>query len=382
MSMRSKRIERRLKRTIFGALAGRQVTSVEPTNIDLSAIRKILFVRANFRMGNLLLVTPALAAARRALPDARLDVLSAGPHDVLLNHHPAVDEVLLFTRAMLIRPRGLTGLIWKIRRERYDLVVDCARGGSFFGAVLCGMSGGRYRVAATGSRYRAFFNVHVTRAPDVDHKVDLLPSVLAAIGIPPVTREMGVVLTEEERERARIRWERLGLPDEAAVVGIIVGGRDAKRITRNDLLELVAQLQARGSRVALLIGPEEQEIASELREAMPDGATVVDPLPVREFAALLARFTVVVSADTGPMHLAVAVGVPTVAILKSTASWLYRPVGDRHRALYDERGVRPARIAATVERLLATASLRRREPVRRNGADQPLAYARVALAHR
>ncbi len=354
MSLRSKRVERRLKRLIFGTLARRELAFVEIADIDLSTIRKVLFVRANFRMGNLLLVTPALAAARRALPGARLDMLGPASYEALLKHHPDVDRLLRFARGMLIRPRAFIGLIQQIRRERYDLVVDCARGGSFFGAVLCGLSGGRYRVAAADSRYRAFFNVHVPRSPNADHKVDLLPSVLQGIGIPPVTRDMSVALTEAERQQAKDRWEGLGFPNDVAVVGIIVGGRGTKRLSRSDLFETVARLLKRAARVALLVGPEEREMVGVLREAMPS-TTVVPPLELRDFAALLARFAVVVTADTGPMHLAVALGVPTVAILQSKASRFYRPLGPQHRVLYDERGVRPAAVAAAVEGLLAGA---------------------------
>ena len=351
MSELSKRIERRLKRLVFGTLLSRNRGAVDAPTLDLSSIRRVLFVRANFRMGNLLLATPALAAVRRALPAARVDVLGTALHEVLLRHHPDVDGILCLSRGTLARPWSLLRLARRIRRARYDLVVDCARGGSFLGAVLCGLSGGRYRVAAASSRYRAAFNVLVPRPTGHRHKIDLLLGVLEDIGIPPVTRDMKVALTEEERRQATRQWAALGLPDAQAVVGVMVGGRGGKRLPMQHLVETVAGIRQR-AHVALLVGPEEQELIGTLRQAMPEEVTIIPPLPLREFAALLARFALVVTADTGPMHLAVAVGVPTVALLRSEASLRYRPLGARHRVLYDEQVVAPNAVIAAVDAIL------------------------------
>ncbi len=352
MSELSKRIERRLKRLVFGTLLSRNRGAVDVPSLDLSSIRRVLFVRANFRMGNLLLVTPALAAVRRALPAARVDVLGTELHEVLLRHHPDVDGVLRLSRGTLARPWSLLRLARQIRHARYDLVVDCARGGSFLGAVLCGLSGGRYRVAAASSRYRAAFNVLVPRRTGDHHKIDLLLGVLEDIGIPPVTRDMKVVLSEGERLQATRQWEAFGLPDTKAVVGILVGGRGNKRLPMDHLVETVVRLRQRAAHVALLVGPEERDLVGTLRQSMPEGVTIILPLPLRDFAALLARFALVVTADTGPMHLAVALGVPTVALLRSEASLRYRPRGARHRVLYDEHGIAPDAVIAAVDSIL------------------------------
>ncbi len=352
MSELSKRFERRLKRLVFGTLLSRNRGAVDVPTLDLSSIRRVLFVRANFRMGNLLLVTPAMAAVRRALPAARVDVLGTALHEVLLRHHPDVDGIMRLSRGTLARPWSLLGLARRIRRARYDLVVDCARGGSFLGAVLCGLSGGRYRVAAASSRYRAAFNVLVPRRTGDRHKIDLLLGVLEDIGIPPVTRDMKVALTDEEHRQAARQWEAFGLPDAEAVVGVMVGGRGGKRLPMQHLVETVVGLRRRAVHVALLVGPEEQELIGTLRQTMPEEVTIIPPLPLREFAALLARFALVVTADTGPMHLAVAVGVPTVALLRSQASLRYRPLGERHRVLYDERAVAPDAVIAAVDSIL------------------------------
>src|SRR5262249_54111052 len=113
------RLERRFKYRLFSLLtAGATAESTDPSAIDLSSCRRLLLVRVNVRMGNLLLVTPALAALRNALPDARLDVLCYETYAPLLAHDPDIDRMLGFHRRMLCNPRALARLIRTLRRER------------------------------------------------------------------------------------------------------------------------------------------------------------------------------------------------------------------------------------------------------------------------
>lgn len=295
----------------------------------------MLLVRANVRMGNLLLITPALTALRRALPDARLDILCFDAYATLLEHNPDVDRTIGFDRRTLSRPWKLVGLMRALRRERYDLVVDCARGASFLGAVLSAASGGRYRAAEAGSRYQRFFNLHVRRGgADLKHKVDVLRAFLAALGIPPITGDLKVVLSEEERARAAARWEAWGLASAAAPVGVIMGARGRKQWPRARFLELIERLQADGQ-LALVVfaGPDEQAEIRKLAARLAHQVVIAPQCSVRDFAALLARCALVVTGDTGPMHLAAAVGVPTVAVFHATHKIYYAPQGAAHRAV-------------------------------------------------
>jgi len=360
------RLERRLKRKVFGLLTGgASAKSVDPSAIDLAHCRRALLVRVNVRMGNLLLVTPALAALRQALPRARLDVLCYDTYASLLAHDPDVDRVIGFRRRMLCNPWALGRLVRTLRRERYDLVVEGARGASLFGALLAAVSGGRYRAGAAGSRYQVCFNVHVPRRPNVEHKVDLLLAFLEGLGVRPVTRSLKVVLTEAERSRAQARCRAWGLQASDITVGIIVGGRGRKRWPHGRLLELIQDIQARpGVVVVLFPGPEERHEATRLARDLIHPVLVAPQLGIRDFAALLSACTLVVTGDTGPMHLAAAVGVPTIAVFHTTKARSYAPRGPLHRAVQVEeaRGIEGLRGAVG-------------EAIARAGADRAPAMA-------
>jgi heptosyltransferase-3 len=167
---------------------------------------------------------------------------------------------------------------------------------------------------------------------------------------------MKVVLTAGERRRATARWIAAGLPPGALVVGALAGGRGDKRRPLPALLDTVARLRERGTRVAVLVGPEERALLPVLRRTCADGVIVVPPLGLREFAAMLAGCAVVVTPDCGPMHLAVALGVPTHAVLQSVSSLWYRPLGRLHRALYDPSGVPVATVVTAAESMLSASS--------------------------
>jgi heptosyltransferase-3 len=329
-----KRIERRLKRTIFGWMAGKPSTTViAPTAVELQSVRRVLVVRPNFRMGNLLLITPALAALREALPGRRIDVIGTGDYLSLLAHSPDIDGLIQVNRHSFT-PRNLLRLARYLREANYDLAIDGARGSSFLGACVVGLSRARYRVGSAEGRYRRFFNVPVAVDRGSLHKVDLLLSLLDGIGIPAASREMKVVLTDAEQLDAATLWQELGLARRRHAVGINLGARGEKRLPAEQIVTLARELHATDDlAIVLFAGPEDADTLAQIRHHLPDGAVVAPRLSVRAFAAMLARCTVVVTADTGPMHLAAAVGTPTVTLMVDPRSAYYRPLGAQHRVL-------------------------------------------------
>lgn len=352
-----KRIERRLKRRIFGLVARRGSAQRGAAAVDLGAVRRVLLVRANVRLGNLLLITPAIAALRQALPTARIDVLCDAAYGCLLAADPAVNDVVPVDRPTLRNPIALARLARRLRRTRYDLVIECARGGSFLGAVLTRLSGGRWRVGSSEGRYGRFFNVQVPRGRRT-HKVDLLLDLLAGIGVPPAGSELRMVLTDEERAAAAERWASWGVSPGRPVIGVNLGGRGRKQWPIERFLDLTRRLaRIAGAHVALFGGPEERALQEYVAQAgLPERTVVVPLVPVREFAALLAGCTVVVTADTGPMHLAAAVHTPTVVIARTEASSDYAPRTE------SDRLVRAADDASVERVLLAVADALRASP--------------------
>src|SRR5262249_23969679 len=331
MSDRRRRAER--------ALRGRLRTGgVPPAAVGLGSVRKVLLIRLNTRLGNLLLVTPALVAVRRALPAAQVDLLCLDHYADLLAGNPDLDCTITLRLRWRLPLVTMLRLVRRLRHEHYDLVIDCGRGSSFLGTALARRSRGGCPVAQGGARYVPAFNGHVHKRADYDHKVELVLDLLQGLGIPAVTREVVLTLSETDHAGAAASWCRLGLPDAAPVVGVHVGGRGRKRWPLQRFLHLVRTVTgALHVPVLLFPGPEDRHRIAPVRDCTPAATVVAPALGARAFAAFVARCAVLVCSDSGPMHLAAAVGVPTVAIFSTRQSLQYRPRGPRHIALLDER---------------------------------------------
>jgi heptosyltransferase-3 len=354
-----KRTERSIKRAVFGLLLGRRGAADEP--VDLARVRRVLVVRANFRMGNLLLVTPALAALRRALPEARIDVVAPKAYVDLLAHSPDVDGRIGVDRRMLTAPWSLLRLVRRLRGERYDLALDGGRGSSFLGAFLVGVSGSRRRVAAAGSRYEAMFDTLVPIEAGLRHKVDLLLAVLEGLGVPTTTRSPSVTVTDEERTEAAARWRTLGVAPETPAIAVNIGARGTKRWPVDRVAELVCSLRAEHDRPVILIaGPEDDERLAAMRPHLPSGVAVAPRMAIRPFAAFISQAAVLVTQDTGPLHLAAAVGVPTVALLVAPRSAAFAPRGSLDRAVYTDSSARVPKVLEAVRAVLERAPAARR----------------------
>jgi len=173
------------------------------------------------------------------------------------------------------------------------------------------------------------------------HKVDLLLAVLESLGIESPTRALSVTVTVDERDEARARWRALGVTPEKPAIAVNIGARGSKRWPVDRVLDLVRGLQAEHDRpVVLLAGPEDEERLREMRPHLPDGVVVAPRLAIRAFAAFLSQAAVLVTQDTGPMHLAAAVGVPIVALLVAPRSAVFMPRGLSDRAVFTGRAPR------------------------------------------
>lgn len=337
---RLKTLGRRIRHR--GARALLRPLECDPRPVDAirpEAIDRLLIVRPNFRMGNLLLTTPALSAARRALPGAEIDLLATPAYHELLDGHPDVDRVLTFDRSMLARPWSLVGLVRRLRARRYDLLVDASEGESLTGALLARLSGARRRAVASPSRYDALFDVRVPRDGEPPHRVERLLGLLERLGIAVEDApRMSIALDEEERSWADARRREWGVPEGFHVVGVNIGARGSKRWPMASFARLVERLREE-PRVGVVVfaGPEDLDRLEAAEERLPEDVAIDTTHEVRRFAALLERCAAFVTGDTGPMHLAAAVGTPVVSIFRKDNHRVFAPRGPDHRRLGDAR---------------------------------------------
>jgi lipopolysaccharide heptosyltransferase II len=291
-------------------------------NIDRGSIRKLLVIKLR-AVGDVLLATAVLPNLREAFPDATIDFLvERGCRDVV-EGNDRVDTVIVFSKTALNGARILLDL----RRGRYDMVIDLF--GNPRSALMTFASGARYRVGYD-FRGRAYaYNVLVKpRGADV-HNVEFNLDALRRIGVPVTHASPHFPLSEGDREFARREAERLGLSGSLAVGFNPGANRPTERWPAERFAELGALLAARyAARICVFWGPGEKPLAEGIAARIGNAAAVAPPTSLKQLGAMFERCSLVVSNDTGPMHIAAALGRPTVGIFGPVNPLLQGPYGE------------------------------------------------------
>ncbi len=287
----------------------------------LATIRKVLVIRTDERVGNQLLTTPLLRALKLGIPQAELHLLaSARKASVVASRH--VDRVIPFEKRLAFRrPWRLAALLRGLRRERYDVVIEAGHwsGASLTALLLARLVHGRMIVGHDRQSSDRFLSHPVRHDPanevEVPAKLELLrPLGLLPRGLEPET-ELG-----SDTGPAHALLARLSLAPGFALLN--PGARLADRRWPPASYAAVARgLAARGFSVLVVWGPGEEPLARAIAEA--SGARLAPPTDLALLAGLLRLARLCVSNNTGPMHLSVAVGTPTVGVFLSNdaARW-------------------------------------------------------------
>jgi heptosyltransferase-1 len=278
---------------------------------------KALLVRLS-SIGDVVHTLPTLAALRRHGWEA--DWLVEPASHPLLAANPALTRSLLAPPAKAFRWRRALATVRSLRAGRYDAALDLQ--GLWKSAAWARVSGARrvvgWAAAARRERGSAVLLRERLAAPAVDgHVIDKNLALLRALGIEAVgTREFPLPSSPQVSSRVAAQLATLGLRGFAL---LNPGGGWASKLWPPERHgELARGLRALGTRVLVSWGPGEQELAERVVAAADGAALVSFPTSLGEYIELARRARLVVGADTGPLHLACAVGTPVVALFGPT----------------------------------------------------------------
>ncbi len=302
--------------------------------LDPTRVERLLLVRPRF-LGDICLTLPALDAARRAAPRARVAYLVEREAAPLLEGDPRVDELIVAERHA--GPRAAAALVRRLRRFAPEVAFD------FFcnprTALLSFLSGARARVGYPHKGWRSALYTHHAR-PRTLSAVGFHLASLAALGWPADGGTPRLHVGETARADAARALAELGLPADARLVGFHPGARWPTRRWDPGNYAALAQryLAAEPRGVALVTGgPGEEELVRAVAARLPAGrAFTITGWPIARFVALQAGCAAFVCGDTGPLHTAVAAGTPTLGLLSRNRPAMFFPYPRSlgHRAHY------------------------------------------------
>ena len=311
-------------------------------------LSSILIIKLS-AIGDVVQALPLLSVLRESFPAARIDWLVEEEAAGIIKGHPAVNRVFISHRKSWQKKilkgmgygsvvREALGFIKEIRSCRYDLVIDLQ--GLFKSGILTGLSRGRRKIGLAGAREGGwlFLNERPVEVDAQKHAIDLYLNFAEYLGCRFTSWNGNIPVSQTDKGSIDRLLER-------------DVDKETPRVIINPMAKWKTKLWE-PERFALLADRLQDDLSCKVfftgsgndRETIEDISRTMKKEPVnlagrtslKELAYLFSKSRVLVSTDTGPMHIAAAMGCPVVALFGPTAPWRTGPYGQGHRVIRAE----------------------------------------------
>ena len=312
--------------------------------------RKILLIKLS-AVGDVIHTIPVLNKLRRRYPAARLDWLVTPAIGELLQHHPAITNVIAFAREDWTAPWRVARLALELRRTGYDLVVDMH--GQFRTAIFTLATGAPVRIgfdrpraavwdasprkfpeearkhAWQGAREGSWLAyTHHIPVPTLDlHAVDRYLNIGPLLGLDGGPADFAFPIPREASTRIDALVDYYGVAGKK--LAVLAPGTiwETKQWRSDGFAEVARHFMQKGFAVMLIGSNRERAVCEEVAKLAPGAVNLAGETTLSELAALVRRSAISVTNDSGPMHLAVAVDRPVVSIFGPTDPIWIGPYG-------------------------------------------------------
>ncbi|MGB2867195.1 MAG: lipopolysaccharide heptosyltransferase II [Bacteroidota bacterium] len=284
-----------------------------------SEFKNILVVQTAF-IGDVILTLPLVQLIKKNFPETSVDIVVVSRASGLFSNHPSIRNVIPYDKRG--RDKGIRGFR-RIQRtlesNRYDLAVVPHR--SLRSALLVRMAGIPRRVGFSTSAGRWLLTDRVQYRSGI-HEIERNISLLSALGFNVTGHELPRVYpSDADRDAVERLFQGLSMDPSAPMVGVAPGTIwNTKRWPKERFAEVVRRLGSEGFEVLLVGGDEDTDLCQEIK-VLADSTrvrNVAGKFTLLQSAEALRRCKVLLTNDSAPMHLGVAVQTPVVALFGAT----------------------------------------------------------------
>lgn len=304
---------------------------------------RIAIVRLS-SVGDVLHCTPVARAIKKAAPSCRITwIVGSVSADVLAGNR-YIDEVYIWSREhweKLMRNYrfGEALAYWQKLRDdlderSFDTAIDIH--GIFISGLVMLATGAKRKIGLQNTRElnSLFVTEKASRPPEGPHVIQRYLSVLNNLQVTPDGYNMDLMLTQDAAQFADTLLANLGYDSSRPMVALSPKTTWATKNWPPEYFAAAARSLSPHAQLLLCGGPGDTATAEEIiRQAKVPFINTVGKTRLHELAALLARSDVLLTGDTGPLHMAVALGIPTVSVFGPTSPAVYGPLTSGHTVL-------------------------------------------------
>jgi len=296
-------------------------------------IKSILLIRFG-SLGDVVLTTPVIDAIRKAYPKAYIAMLVGDKSADIVSADPRLDEIIIFNRDA----KGMKGFeeMRKVKDllkgRKFDVSIDMQR--KFRSAYMAYKGRVKYRI---GYHQPNGFLCDIKIPDKVNkHAVDRNLDLVKPLGIEGTIREPKMFISDEDREFAIDKLKSKGLTSDEKILGIFPGAGWRPRCWLPDRFAQIADLAIKNCSAKVIIfgGPSEDDIVNNVARNMKSKPILMnEKITLRQLAGMIERCDVLLSNDTGPMHISTAMGTKTVALFGPGNHIKFQPIGEKHATI-------------------------------------------------
>jgi len=298
----------------------------------LKEVQNILVSRLKF-MGDVILTLPLVQNLRVEYPEAKIYYLTARPYDQLLFNHADIDEVLSFD---LNNPVNQSKIISKLLRKKFDISIDLF--GNPRTALLSFLTGAKIRIGGDFRGRRVLYTHRINNSGMKLSSIEFHLNYLRPLGIEPNHAMPGLFVTDQEEAWAEKYILSMGYNMEKPIIGIHAGATwPAKMWPAGRFAELAKMLKHElGAEIFFTAGPEDLDYVKKIISDYSIPVKIPEVLSIRKLMAVIKQFSLFISNDCGPMHVAPALNIPTIGIFGPGEPEIWFPYqrGNGHRFIH------------------------------------------------